>query len=496
MLKNKNKIELYDLTLERHILGGILKFPAAFYDIDSVINENDFHSEIHSTIFCVIRALLNQKKGIDKVLISQKITELGLKFDDNLCIDDYLDTLDFTQITRNALLEASKELFKYRIRRHLAETGENIIKYSQASGSKEVDDLITGADKIYGEYTSAYELTAAPQDLLASIDEIIQENAKNPVVETGLTTHHREFNRLFGGIKNGNVYAWVSRPGHGKTTFLDDIAYNACLLNKGCKALLLDTEMDTIDIKYRMASALTGVPTWYLETGKWATHDLYKQMYETNKFKLKALERGMVQHMNVSSKSVSAIESIVSRWFYKEVGRGNPCVIVYDYIKLTGEKDGDKKEYQLIGDKVNSLKELTLELQVPLLTACQLNRSAESGTDDSSAIAQSDRLQWFSSYVGIFRRKTHEEIGKHGESFGTHMLKTIKSRFQGQDATGHNDLVRVEEGDSVKYYPNFINYRVNNFQVQECGSLRDIIKAEELKPDLNENKNEEALLDV
>jgi hypothetical protein len=106
-----------------------------------------------------------------------------------------------------------------------------------------------------------------------------------------------------------------------------------------------------------------------------------------------------------------------------------------------------------------------------------LNRSAENGTDDSSAIAQSDRLQWFAAYVGIFRRKTLEEQAEDGINFGTHKMIELAARYQGKNAHGHSDLVKVKDGNQWKYKKNFISFNVQNFNVQEKGSLQDIIDA-------------------
>jgi hypothetical protein len=211
------------------------------------------------------------------------------------------------------------------------------------------------------------------------------------------------------------------------------------------------------------------------------------EKFNKNKERL-ALAKQKVQHMTVAGKQIEEICSIIRRWYYSQVGRGNDCVVVYDYIKLTGEKDFNKKEYELIGEKVNSLKELTLELDIPLLTACQLNRSAESGVDDSSAIAQSDRLQWFASFVAIFRRKTPEEIASEGQEYGTHKLIPLATRFQGRDAQGHHDLVRVAEGNRYKYVPNFINYNIENFRVTEHGTLQDVIDNQALQATLGDQE--------
>ena len=177
----------------------------------------------------------------------------------------------------------------------------------------------------------------------------------------------------------------------------------------------------------------------------------------------------------------------------KYVGRGNRCVIAYDYVKLTGERvDKNWAEHQAIGEKIDKLKRISEEVNAPLITAMQLNRSGESFNrnssnlvDDSSAISLSDRLQWFATFVAIFRRKTLDETALDGERFGTHKLIPLKTRFQGRDAAGHQDLLRRRAADPVnghvseRFVNNFLNFRVENFKVEEEGSLQDIITHEQ-----------------
>ena len=158
-------------------------------------------------------------------------------------------------------------------------------------------------------------------------------------------------------------------------------------------------------------------------------------------------------------------------------------------------------EHQAIGEKIDKLKRVSEEINAPLITAMQMNRSGESfnrnsGTlvDDSSAISLSDRLQWFATFVAIFRRKTLDEIAMDGDRFGTHKLIPLKTRFQGRDAAGHQDLLRRRTSETVngrtvqseKFVNNFLNFRVENFQVKEEGSLQDIITFEEQSFDIQD----------
>ena len=99
---------------------------------------------------------------------------------------------------------------------------------------------------------------------------------------------------------------------------------------------MLDTEVETIDIQFRMAAAVTGCPVYLLETGKWARSEQWEPIVRAKLPELKKYEG--VKHMYVASKNVDQICSLVRRWHMSEVGRGNPCIVSYDYIKLTGER--------------------------------------------------------------------------------------------------------------------------------------------------------------
>jgi len=485
---------IYSLQVEKYVLSGLIRFPASFADIESFISDGDFMNEVHYTIFCVFKETFNKGEQIDKILISQKCQNLGITFkDQSIDIFNYVNSICLIPTSQPGLIEGARELLKLRIRREIEQTGDEIKKFANSCAEKPIEEIITESDKIYNNKICAYASeNNKPEDITANIIEIIEERGNNPIQDTGLVTPYKNFNRLYGGIRPGNIYAWVSRPKHGKSTILNDLAIKVTTMNKGCRALVLDTEMSTIDMKFRIASSLTGIPVWHLETGNWKKNANLFQKFDQSKAKIKTLSN-QVDHLQVAGKPIEEVASIVKRWYFSKVGRGNQCVIVYDYIKLTGESDKNKQEYQLIGDKVNALKELCLELNVPILTACQLNRSAENGVDDSSAISQSDRLQWYASFVAIFRRKSVEEIADDGIEFGSHKLIPLATRFQGKDSAGHHDLVRIKEGKKIKYMPNYISFNINNFNVDETGTLEDILSAKSLRPELDDSGDGEVL---
>ena len=815
---------IYSLQVERHVLSGLLKHQDLFADIDVFLTENDFYNDVHCTIYSIFKNIKHKGENVDKVLLAEKIKNLGISFKDEINIFDYIDNLSFSQITQEATMEACKELIKLRVRREISSTADKLKEYVTKNSDESLDSIITKIDQIYNKKISSYSENDMPINIFEGVEDLIEEIGNSPKDDTGLITPYSEFNRMYGGLKNGNIYAIASRPGQGKaleentpiltpngfvkikdlkigdevfsidgkptkilgirkwnnrklykvstddnqyvladenhewtvktrskcawkvlttkylfenkkskrpkipnfhplelnkqrliidpyilgiwlgdghsssaaitsidkfiinkwqafgktlglkcykfnkysyrlssnyrknifTTYLkylnilgdkhipaiylngsidqrrsllqglmDSDGYiapdgqaefcntnkklaentlelihslgvkasmyesNAYLYGKYCgkkyrirfyykhaaklprkakkcknskkydhrylsiekygtgntvciqvdhpshlflagkglivthnstwlndicfktainpknktKTLILDTEMQTVDIQLRMVASLSGVPVWYLETGNWRKNEEMTRKVREAWSKVKKYE---YFHYHVGNKNIDQVCSIIRRWYLSKVGRGNQAMIAYDYIKLTGEKVGQNwAEHQAIGDKIDKLKRISEEINCPIITAMQLNRTGESFNrkgsevvDDSSVISLSDRLQWFASFVAIFRRKTLDEITLDSQAFGTHKLIPTKTRFQGKDAAGHQDLVRRLDCTGKEIWSqNYLNYNVQNFNIEERGSLADVAERQREQYELNDtNTNDGELL--
>ena len=465
------------------MLSGLIRHQNLFADVDIFLNENDFYHEVHSTIYAVYKNTLYKGEKIDKVLLAEKIKNLGISFKDDINIYDYIDNLSFSQITEEATVSACKELMKLRIRREISQTAEKLSKFVKDNGDEDIDKIISQADAIYNDKISSYEINDEPVNLFTGLEDVVEEMGNNPKEEVGLITPYPEFNRLYGGLKNGNIYAIVSRPGQGKSTWINDMCFNVAKNPKNkTKTLILDTEMQTLDIQLRMVSSMTDVPMWYLETGNWRKN---QDMTSKVRAAWNTIKNYEYYHYHVGNKNIDQICSIIRRWYLSKVGRGNQALIAYDYVKLTGEKVGQNwAEHQAIGSKIDKLKRISEEIQCPIVTAMQLNRTGENFNrssanvvDDSSVIALSDRLQWFASFVAIFRRKTLDELALDTQQFGTHKLIPTKTRFQGKEAAGHQDLVRrLDANGKETWAQNYLNYNVHNFKIEERGSLLNVVE--------------------
>jgi len=178
-------------------------------------------------------------------------------------------------------------------------------------------------------------------------------------------------------------------------------------------------------------------------------------------------------------------------------------VFSFDYIKTTSENMGNRSEWQIVGEMVDKFKKCVQkeilyegEPVIPMITSVQSNRygitnnrTAQNIVDDESIVSLSDRITQFCSHMFILRNKTADEIELEGVRFGSHKLINVKSRHLGSDIAGAVEPVRI--GDALR--KNSINLNFNNFNIQECGDLRDVAAVLNGEVELETNDNGEEI---
>lgn len=476
---------LYSQELEKLVLAGILKFPNSFHETSGFIEEGDFAHDINRIVFSVLRNAIHRNEPVDKTLIAQKILNLGASFKDEISPFDYLDALSMTPVTVKTMVSALKDLKVFTRRRQFVEVAEQIRKKMIKGKDMSYEEVNRWVDATFYEKMNSFYSASDAVDLFETMYDRAEELAMNPKEELGFATPYPTFNEMYGGFQVGEVYVFCSRPKQGKTSWLNATAIQMSNVIHKLPCLILDTEMQEDMIGDRVLASMTDIPLWHLRTGNWGKYAEYQEAFKKEKAR-QAKDKYQIYHKYVMNMPIEEVIQVIKRWYYTKVGRGNPCIVVYDYIKMTGESLSDhNKEYQVIGEKINKLKELVgKEVNAPLITAMQLNRSGENKkgkqNDDSTAISLSDRALWFASYVGIFRRKTLEELSEYGTQFGSHTLIHIESRWQGRSGKGHMDSVKDHNGNIVS---NFTNFDVDNFKVQERGSAEDMFKKLSFTPE-------------
>jgi replicative DNA helicase len=482
---------VYSYELEQHLLAGLIKHPEAYPLIASFITEKDFFSDnsiVNKTVFCVLRQSLEAAEVLDEVLLSQRVQSLGMSFEDNINISDYIKALSMRQISKDGVAKTAKELKKITVRREIHDASIDVAKSMKSiSSGSSYDQIVSEADKIYNEKINLYEIGSEnPENIFEGMEDFIEERGNNPIDEFGLMGPHERVNELYGSLlRPGNITVVVARAGVGKTQFCMDFCTKVSEKNNHVPILHFDNgEMSKEELIVRQCSALSGVPMHLLETGRWrqAGEDIINKVRQT----WKKIKNFKFYYYNVAGHSIESMINIIRRFYFSEVGRGNKMIFSFDYIKTSYERQNGVSSWESVGRMVDKFKQLIQKELcfnegpvVSMLTSVQSNRlgitnnrNSDNVVDDESIVSLSDQITQFCSHLFLLRQKTMDEIQSEPEDFGTHKLICLKYRWLGKDV--HRALQPVEMPDGSKR-KNYINLHMENFNLEEKGDLQDLV---------------------
>ena len=186
-------------------------------------------------------------------------------------------------------------------------------------------------------------------------------------------------------------------------------------LEMGKAVLHIDTEMSSRQNLERMLSYITKIPVKLLKDGKYEKEDS-----EKIENAIRWIKEQKYTHIYMPTPNLNKIYSIMKRMKYNN----ELDFVVYDYIKSQGSISSSEV-YNMLGDITNFLKNRCAgELGIPILAIAQLNRGLE--------IADSYKIEQFSSTVALLKRKDIKEIQRDGVDCGDYKLFVKLNRLGGQ----------------------------------------------------------------
>ena len=267
---------MYSYEIEKQVLAALIQKPKDFIDYFSFLKPDDFYDKnslLNKTIFLSLKNAILKGESIDEVVLCQRLLDLGIKFEDDINLSDYVQSLSIRKIQSNSKIESLiKELRKFTVRREISGTADMISKKMKSmSIEKSYNDIVDTADKLYNSQINLFENGAeTPSNIYDEMEHFIEERGNNPIEEFGLMGPHDKINEIYGSLlRPGNITVIVARSGVGKTQFCMDYATKTAA-KYDIPVLHFDNgEMSKEELVLRQCAALSGVPVHLLESGKW-----------------------------------------------------------------------------------------------------------------------------------------------------------------------------------------------------------------------------------
>ena len=484
---------------ERAVIAGLMKHGSeAFVDVDDVIDTNSFILEENQILYSCLKKVFENNSQIDFPSILSAAKDLGLEkaFEDRIPPNHVRAVMNLDVELENVRGHAVK-IRKLEIARDIRTRAKRVISnISDVTGEETVDQLISIGEKPFFELSAALNSSVEdkPVNISDDIDSYVCHLEESSSDMIGISSGFPRFDKAIGGgFRRKCVDLIAARPKVGKSMFADNVALHvSSKLN--IPVLVLDTEMSKEDHVNRLLANLSDIEINEIASGQFAKSKGGKERVSQSAERLKDIP---YDYITIAGKSFEETLSVMRRWLVKRVGfddngRANPCMIIYDYLKLMhSEQISDGlKEFQILGFQITQLHNFTVQYDVPCLSFVQLNRDGIT-KESTDVVSGSDRLIWLCSSFTIFKRKSDEEIAEDDGTSGNRKLVPIVARhgagladeFDYINMTMRGEFGRIDEGFTKSEYILSGKKKKEGFDNNVSGGEEGFVIEEEIDPE-------------
>ncbi len=423
---------LSDPGTEKAILACLMKEPAKMVEASTKLKSEDFFEEKSRYLFSIMLALYNKKAGKDCKydIATLRLTARNHGKEEEFENKTGIEFIAYLDIVMNSMIDLSSfdtyvnKIYELSLKRKLIQTNESFKKVILES-DKTPEELMTEERiLIDGLFINSANNGNNLNNLGAGVLNFINKALNSKKQYLGIPTKFPRLDSILQGLKRGNVIIVAAAKKTGKSSFLMNVGINVGIDQK-IPTLMISTEMSDEEIMSRAISKISEVREIDILKGS---------LKETEKERVFSAERkfrdGSFYHTEMRGFTVEKVVGLVRKFVnnvvgFREDGKPKDCLVIFDYIKMpssTSQSMRDK-EYKVLGMFADSLKELAGDLNIPILTACQTNRSGE--------IANSYEITWFCNTFMVLEKKSLKEIEKdnsNNEYKGNQRLKIMDNR--------------------------------------------------------------------
>lgn len=321
---------------------------------DYVLDETDFAYERNKRIIKAINELKAEKKEISIISLQSRINANNkqvIEYLTSLSEYVYATTADYIY---NQVIELSKK------RKLMALLQKSITELMEAEN---IDIFMQ--DKIK-QINKIAEINEKEQTFVEQVVETSTEIEKNTLQKPDYTlyTGITDLDKMICGLHKQELTIIGARPGVGKTTLALQIAEH--IAERGTETAIISLEMSDTQVIQKLISRRARINSYKMRMGTLET----KELEQIGIVSAEIAELPI--HLITKARTIQHIENIAR----KLKNKNNLGLIVIDYIQLIKNKGKFNSREQEVADITRTLKLLSLELNIPIVGLCQLNRNA------------------------------------------------------------------------------------------------------------------------
>lgn len=462
------------IEAEQAVLGRLLsKSVDGIEEVFEKLRPEDFFRDDHHKIYEAIFSLYQKREEINPLSVGEYLKRLGQGKDTGGIA--YLGDLAANAPVTTSALSYANIVRERAIHRSLITTGEEIARLGINPADRDISTLLDSAEKKLFELSQKHlhqktfsNIGPILNDIILKIDELSELDSHI----TGFPTGYTYLDQITGGLQRGDLIIIAGRPSMGKTTLALNIAeYVACHsgdyrhasqhANQSCVVGVFSMEMGADQLVMRLLSAKGGIALKNIRSGN-IDNDEWVDLLQASSH-LKTLSNLYID--DSSGISVHALRGRARRLKKKHP---NLSLLVVDYLQLLSLDRRPDNRTTEVTEISRVLKELSRELDIPVIVLSQLNRTVEARKEhrpmmsdlrESGAIEQDADIICFIHRPEVYDRENPNLKGKANISIAKHRngeTGDIQLLFEGQYSRFSNPASKQMDQEGEEGYSTII----------------------------------------
>lgn len=388
---------MYDEEIEKAVL-----FYMIFKGCEFEVTESDFFNKANQLIAKAVNELKSKDNEISIIAIADKINGNRAK------VFEYLSELG-NNIFGISSKNAYNKLVEYSKKRQVLEELKKIEgEIIEAEG---IDIVIEKEIKKLNEIQRRNQNNISfSEQVMMSMEEL--EKNYNNKSDYSLYTGILNLDRIILGLHKKEFTVIGGRPGLGKTTFALQIATH--IAEKGLHVAFMSLEMAETQIIQKIISSKSRVNSQNMRSGRLNEEDFLKITESCSNIS------DLPLHLVTRIRTIQELEVLARQ--YKN--NNEMDLLIIDYIQLLKNKERFNSREQEVADISRTLKLLSLELDIPIIGLCQLNRNATRNEPTLADLRESGAIEQDADNV-IF---LYPDEGQEEEAAPLVIAKVAKQR--------------------------------------------------------------------
>lgn len=350
---------------EQNIIGSLLMEQSCMDKIYQILQPDMFTSELLGRVYHEYQRAYDRNYDLNLSLIEQKLRSDS--FPSDLIMTEIMDCINKTETSANVVVHAMVVESDYKANK--ANEMLNSIKFTPKDFKSKI-----------GAFTE--ELRALCDNRRTNsktLAEIAKENKSKYFVEREVKPLHIGFDKLdnlLGGLEGGDLIIIGARPAVGKSALVTQITSN--LSKQGKRIGFYNLEMQNKQVYERFVASESGIPLTRLRRANYFLGDEKERFDKANEY----LEQS--DNIVITSSGAKSVGDIKAESRHMDYD-----IIIIDYLQLlkadTTYRGNRAAE---VGEISRAIKNLAMELNIPIIALSQLNRASEGRDTKEPSMAE------------------------------------------------------------------------------------------------------------